>query len=91
MSKIHLKVTTEKKRGTQNFDSLSLKNLFPGQLLGSSNKGDVKCSPSESKTVYGFSFIFILKRIMTFSSQKIHVSLRNGVLFVHAWVAWVAC
>ena len=34
---IYLKVTTEKKSHTQNFDFLSLKYLSPGQVLGSSN------------------------------------------------------
>ena len=36
MSSIYLKVTIEKKR-SQNFDFLSLRNLSPGEFLGSSN------------------------------------------------------
>ena len=39
MSNIHLKVTIEKKRRTQNFDFISLKSSSPGQFLGSSNSG----------------------------------------------------
>ena len=37
ISNIYLKVTIENNRRFQNFDFLSLKNLFPGQFLGSSN------------------------------------------------------
>ena len=37
MSNIYLKVTIEKNWRSQNFDFLSLKNLSPGQFLGSSN------------------------------------------------------
>ena len=37
MSNIYLKVTTEKNWCSQNFDFLSLKNVSPGQFLGSSN------------------------------------------------------
>ena len=37
MSNIYLEVTIEKKRGTQNFDFVSLKSSFPGQFLGSTN------------------------------------------------------
>ena len=32
MSNIYLEVTIEKKRGTQNFDFVSLKSSFPGQF-----------------------------------------------------------
>ena len=37
MSNIYLKVTIEKNWRSQNFDFLNLKNLSPGQFLGSSN------------------------------------------------------
>ena len=37
MSKIYLKVTIEKNSRSQNFDFLSLTNLPPGQIMGSSN------------------------------------------------------
>ena len=37
MSNIYLKVTIEKNWRSQNFDFLSLRNLSPGQFLGSSN------------------------------------------------------
>ena len=37
MSNIYLKVTIEKNCRSQDFDFLSLKNLPPGQFLGSSN------------------------------------------------------
>ena len=37
MSNIYLKVTIEKSGRSQNFDFLSLKNLFPGQFLSSYN------------------------------------------------------
>ena len=37
MSNIYLKVTIEKNWRSQNFDFLSLKNLSPGQFLGSPN------------------------------------------------------
>ena len=37
MSNINLKVTIEKNWRSQNFDLLTLKNLSPGQFLGSSN------------------------------------------------------
>ena len=37
ISNIYLTVTIEKNRRFQNFDFLSLKNLSPGQFLGSSN------------------------------------------------------
>ena len=37
MSNIYLKVATEKKRHTQNFDFVSLKRLSPGHFLRSSN------------------------------------------------------
>ena len=37
MSNIYLNVTIEKNWRSQNFDFLSLKNLSPGQFLGSSN------------------------------------------------------
>ena len=37
MSNIYLKVTIEKKRRSQNFDFLSLRNLSPVHVLGSSN------------------------------------------------------
>ena len=37
MSNIYLKVTIEKIWRSQNFDFLGLKNLSPGQFLGSSN------------------------------------------------------
>ena len=36
---IYLNVTIEKNWRSQNFDFLSLKNLSPGQFLGSSNSG----------------------------------------------------
>ena len=39
MSNIYLNVTIEKNWRSQNFDFLSLKNLSPGQFLGSSNSG----------------------------------------------------
>ena len=34
---IYLKVTAEKNWHSENFDFISLKNLLPGQCLGSSN------------------------------------------------------
>ena len=37
MSDIYLKITIKKNWLSQNFDFLSLKNLSPGQFLGSSN------------------------------------------------------
>ena len=37
MSNVYLKVTTEKKRRTRNFDFLSLKSLSSGHFLGSWN------------------------------------------------------
>ena len=37
MSNIYVKVTTEKNWGSQNFDSLNLKKLSPGQFSGSFN------------------------------------------------------
>ena len=37
MSNIYLKITTEKKQHTQNFNFLNLKSLLPGKILGSSN------------------------------------------------------
>ena len=37
MPNIYLKVTTEKNWPSQNFDFVSLKNLFPGQCFGSPN------------------------------------------------------
>ena len=37
MSTVYLKVTIGKNWRSQNFDSLSLKNLSPGQFLRSSN------------------------------------------------------
>ena len=36
MSNIYLKITIEKSRRSEKFDFLSLKNLPPGQFLGSS-------------------------------------------------------
>ena len=71
MPNIYLKVFIEKKRRTRNFNFKSLKNSSPGQFLGTSNSRryqllQLKNQRSESKTVCGFSIIFILKRIMTF-------------------------
>ena len=37
MSNIYVKVTIEKNWGSQNFDSLNLKKLSPGQFSGSFN------------------------------------------------------
>ena len=82
MSKIYLKVTTEKKWHTQNFNIISLKSFSPGHFLESSNSyiyhwifkllvATYKSEPG-SKTVYDFSIILILKGIMTFWSQGVH-------------------
>ena len=74
MSNIYLKVTTEKKCGTQSFNFLSLKSSSPGQFSGNSSHTDIELSNfllqlrnqrSRSKTVCRFC-IFILKGIMTF-------------------------
>ena len=82
MSNIYLKITTEKKWRSQNFDFLSFKNLTPGQILGSFNIADIiefknlllqlKNQRFGSKTLYGFYIILILKGIMTFYIQRVH-------------------
>ena len=41
MPNIYLEVTIEKNWPSQNSDFLNLKNLSPGQFLGSSNYADV--------------------------------------------------
>ena len=41
ISNIYLKITIEKKRRTQNFDSLSLKSSSSGQFLGRPNSHDI--------------------------------------------------
>ena len=67
MSNIYLKVTVQKKWCSQNCDLLSLKNLSPGHLLGSSNSRGCHwiLKTSWSKTLCGFSTILILNIIMT--------------------------
>ena len=83
MSNISLKVTIEKNWRSQNFNFLSLKNLYPGQFLGSSNLSryhwiseflfKLKNQRSWSwGLVCGFSIILILKVIMMFQSQRLH-------------------
>ena len=76
MSNICLKVTIEKKWHTQNFDFVSLKNLFQFSFLEAPTHADItefskfllqlKNQISGSKTLCGFSIIFILKGNMTF-------------------------
>ena len=71
MSNIYLKVTIEKKWRMQNFDLIILKSSSPGQFLGAPTHADIikfsnfllqlKNQRSESKTVCGFSILFILK------------------------------
>ena len=43
ISNIYLKVNIEKNRRSENFTFLNLKNLFPGQFLGSSNSRRYHC------------------------------------------------
>ena len=82
MSNIYLKVITEKKWHTQNFNFINLKSFSPSHFSGSCNSyiyywifklliATYK-SESGSKTVYDFSIILILKGIMTFWSQGLH-------------------
>ena len=76
MSNIYLKITVEKKWHTLNFYFLSLKSSSPGQFWAAPTHADIiefsnfllqlKNQKSGSKTVCGFSVIFILKEIMTF-------------------------
>ena len=75
MSYIYLKATIEKKRCTQNFDFLSLKSfqtsfweaLTHADIIEFSNfLLQLKNQRPGSKTVCGFSIIFILKGIMMF-------------------------
>ena len=77
MSNVYLKVTTEKKRRTRNFDFLSLKSLSSGHFLGSCNSHryhsifkllvcNLKIRGLRAKLCVAFSVIFILKGIMTF-------------------------
>ena len=76
MSNTYLKATIEKKLTFSNFDFLRLKDLSPGQFLGSSSSlryhwilklfVETSNQRSGSKTVCGFSVILTLKWIMTF-------------------------
>ena len=74
MSNIYLKVTIEEKNWrSQNFDFLGLKILSPSQFWGAPTHADIiefllqlKNKRSGTKTVCGFSIIFILKGIITF-------------------------
>ena len=71
ISNIYLKITIEKKRRTQNFDSLSLKSSSSGQFLGRPNSHryhwilKILVATSGCKTVSGFSIILTWKGIMT--------------------------
>ena len=90
MLNIDLKVFIEKKWHAQNFNFLSLKNLSLGQFLGSSNSCRyhwifkllvvTKNQRSGSKTVCGFSIIFILKGIMIFFMMNYEV--KESMLFI---------
>ena len=73
MSNICLKVASEKKWGTQNFDFINLKKLSLGKFFETHTDIEfsnfllqLKNERSGSKTLCGFCIIFILKRIMTF-------------------------
>ena len=76
MSNIYLEVTIEKKWHTQNFNFLSLKSSSPVSFWRASTHADItessnflwqlKNQRSVSKSVCGFSIIFILKGVMTF-------------------------
>ena len=77
MSNNLLKVIIEEKNWrSQNFDFLGLKNLSASHFSGTPTHEDIiefknfllqlKNHRSRSKTVCGFSIIFILKGIMTF-------------------------
>ena len=73
MSNICLKLTSEKKWGTQNFDFINLKSLPLGKLLEPHKDVgfpnfllEFKSERYGSKTLCGFCIIFVLKRIMTF-------------------------
>ena len=81
MSNIYLKVTIEKKRRTQNFNSLSLKSSTQVSLWGAPTHADIiefsnfllqhKNQRSKNKIVCGFSIIFIkVKESMHFVEQK---------------------
>ena len=41
ISNTYLKITTEKKWPTKNFDFISLKSLSPGQFLGAPSQADI--------------------------------------------------
>ena len=82
MLNIYFKFTTEKKLQTQNFDFLSFKSSSAGHFLGSSNAyrynwiskplvATLKSVIWEQKCACVF-FIFILKGVMTFQSQRVH-------------------
>ena len=63
MSNIYLKITVEKRWRTQNFDFINSENLSPcGDIIEFSGfLLQLKNQRSGSKTVCGFSIIFILK------------------------------
>ena len=69
ISNIYLKVTFEKKWRTQNFDFRNLKVCLQVSFWGARTHAEIieflNFFASRSKTVCGFSIIFILKGIMT--------------------------
>ena len=93
MSNVDLKVAIEKKWRTQNFDCLSLEFVrrLQGSFWGAPTYADInefsnflsqcKIQRSASKTMCGFSVLFILKGIIflkscyvyTFESQRVHI------------------
>ena len=64
MSNIYLKVTIEKNWRSQNFDFQSLKKFVSMSVFGNLK---IKNQRSESKSIYGFCIILILKGIVTFN------------------------
>ena len=70
MPNIYLKVTTEKNQRSRNFDFLSLKNLSPGQFLGSSYSCRYNCVAILIFWFWKELWRFKVKESMHFVEQK---------------------
>ena len=81
MSNIYLKVTTEKNGHSQNFYFLSLKNLSPGQFLGSSNSHLFQFW-KESWCIKLKKVCILLNKIINFDKNETELKMENPIQFL---------
>ena len=92
MSNIYLKVTIAKNWCSQNFDFLSLKNLLPSQLFGSSNSrryrwilkllvATWKSEVWEQNCVWLFCYFNLEKNYDVLKSKSLRILLKKNISF----------